>query len=115
MKFNENRNGKCTLPEIKDILARQDAILSNSKLMSTLPDKGIKVQLKKKKVEELIESRTKAIDEASELLSGLKLIDTYSLEFRLGGAMYKHLNFRDEQTKVPFIYYVSTFIAQNLI
>ena len=90
---------KCTLPEIKDILARQDAILSNSKLMSTLPDKGLKVQLKKKKVEELIESRTKAIDEASELLGGLKLIDTNSLEFRLGGAMYKHLNIPDEQTK----------------
>jgi len=90
---------KCTLPEIKDILTRQDAILSNSKLMSTLPDKGLKVQLKKKKVEELIESRTKAIDEASELLSGLKLIDTNSLEFRLGGAMYKHLNIPDEQTK----------------
>ena len=90
---------KCTLPEIKDILARQDAILSNSKLMSTLPDKGLKVQLKKKKVEELIESRTKAIDEASELLSGLKLIDTNSLEFRLGGAMYKHLNIPDEQIK----------------
>ena len=106
---------KCTLPEIKDILARQYAILSNSKLMSTLPDKGLKVQLKKKKVEELIESRTKAIDEASELLSGLKLIDTNSLEFRLGGAMYKHLNIPDEQTKVPFIYYVTSFITQNLI
>ena len=104
---------KCTLPEIKDILARQDAILSNSKLMKTLPDKGLKVQLKKKKVEELIESRTKAIDEASELLSGLKLIDTNSLEFRLGGAMYKHLNIPDEQTKVPFIYYVSTFITKT--
>ena len=101
---------KCTLPEIKDILARQDAILSNSKLMSTLPDKGLKVQLKKKKVEELIESRTKAIDEASELLSGLKLIDTNSLEFRLGGAMYKHFY----STELNLTRYISNFSKKTV-
>ena len=91
---------KKTLPELKDLLARQNTILSNTKLVAKLPDKGVKVQQKAKQIEELIESRVKAVDEAAEMINGLKLMDTNELEFNRGGAMYKHLNIPDvEPTK----------------
>ena len=93
---------KKTLPELKDLLARQNTILSNKKLVAKLPDKGVKVQQKTKQIEELIESRVKAVDEAAEMINGLKLLDTNELEFKHGGAMYKHLNIPDvEKTKQP--------------
>ena len=50
-------------------------------------------------IEKLIETRTKAIDDASEMLSGLKLVDTNALEFNRGGSMYKHLNIPEEKSK----------------
>ena len=50
-------------------------------------------------IEKLIETRTKAIDDASEMLSGLKLVDTNALEFNCGGSMYKHLNIPEEKPK----------------
>jgi len=90
---------KKTVPELKDLLARQNIILSNTKLVAKLPDKGAKVELKKKEIEKVIETRTKVIDEATELMNGLKLIDTNALEFNRGGAMYKHLNIPDLQSE----------------
>ena len=90
---------KKTVPELKDLLARQNVILSNTKLVAKLPDKGGKVELKKKEIEKLIETRTKVIDEATELMDGLKLVDTNALEFNRGGAMYKHFNTSEKHTQ----------------
>lgn len=90
---------KKTVPELKDLLARQNVILSNTKLVAKLPDKGAKVEQKKKDIEKLIETRAKAIDETAELMNGLKLVDTNALEFNRGGAMYKHLNTPDSHSE----------------
>ena len=64
---------KKTLPDLKDLLARQNAILANQKLIDKLPDKGAKVQLKKTQIEKLIESRSKAVHEGSDMLQGLSI------------------------------------------
>ena len=64
---------KKSLPDLKDLLARQNAILANQKLIDKLPDKGAKVQLKKTQIEKLIESRSKTVTEASDMLQGLSI------------------------------------------
>ena len=64
---------KKSLPDLKDLLARQNAILANQKLIDKLPDKGAKVQLKKAQIEKLIESRSSTVHEASELLQAMAI------------------------------------------
>ena len=70
---------------------RQEAILSNPGLVQKLPDKGLKVKAKKAEIENLINSRTKAADEAADLMKGMKLVDTDAMEWKYG-SMFKHLN-----------------------
>ena len=104
---------KKSLPDLKDLLARQNAILANQKLIDKLPDKGAKVQLKKAQIEKLIESRGSTVHEASELLQAMAiqsgnsktvyksqtyfidffpdLIDVDAMEWKLGGSGYKSM------------------------
>ena len=62
-----------SVPELNDLLSRQNKILSNQGLLKTLPDKGAKVQARKEQLEKLIESRTRALNEAADLLASLSL------------------------------------------
>jgi len=89
-KFRDSIQKK-TLVELKDLLTRQEAILSNTRLVQKLPDKGLKVKTKKAEIENLINSRRKAADEAADLMKGLKLVDTDAMEWKYG-SMFKHLN-----------------------
>lgn len=49
-KFKKDIENK-TIPELKDLLSRQESILSNSRLLKTLPDEGEKVRQKKRHIE----------------------------------------------------------------
>ena len=82
---------KMKISELKDLLTRQENILSNSKLVSKLPDKGEKVKMKRKEILDIIEKRNKNADEAADLMKDLK-IDTEAMEWKYGGNMFKHLN-----------------------
>ena len=53
-------------------------------------------------MQELIETRKKAVTDAADMLQGLdlnedKLIDTEAMEWKHGGAMFKHLNLPDKK------------------
>ena len=80
-----------TVPELKDMLARQNVILNNKVLVSKLEDKGAKVKRKKEELEALIAQREQAADEAADMLKDLK-INTDEMEWKHGGSMFKHLN-----------------------
>jgi len=100
-KFKKEIKTK-TVPELKDILNRQNAILSNQALLKTLPDKGAKVKQRKQHLEELIDSRTRALNEAADLLASLsisgaesnnndgaaKKVDVDGMEWKFGGAHF---------------------------
>ena len=98
---------KKTVPELKDLLARQNAIITNKKLVSKLPDKGAKVQAKIREIEDLIKSKQKSIDEAANMLENLqlgqepseKLVDTEAMEWKHGGSLFKHLNLTEKESK----------------
>ena len=70
---------KKTMSELKDLLARQDAILNNTQLMAKLPDKGGKVREKKKYILDIIESKT---DETATMLANMTLVDTEAMEWK---------------------------------
>lgn len=81
------------IPELKSTLNRQNALLSNHKLITSLPDKGEKVRQRQQQLEVLIETRERnAVDSTSDLLHamsitcGSKRIDTDKMEWHLGGA-----------------------------
>jgi len=92
-KFQKEIQNK-SVPELNDLLNRQVNILSNEALLKTLPDKGAKVRAKKDQLEELIASRTKALNDAADLLASLSLggpssrgnVDTDKMEWKYGGA-----------------------------
>ena len=98
---------KKPVPELKDLLARQNAIITNKKLVSKLPDKGAKVQAKIREIEDLIKSKQKSIDEAANMLENLqlgqdpseKLVDTEAMEWKHGGSLFKHLNLDEKESK----------------
>merc|ERR1719489_214679 len=71
-KFQKEIKTK-SVAELRDILARQDRILANAALLKTLPDKGDKVKQRKLQLEELIASRTRALNEAADLLASLSI------------------------------------------
>ena len=68
---------KKPLPELKDLLSRQIAILSNQKLIEKLPDKGAKVQKKKVEIEKLIETRSQC-----KIFSMFTIMFVFEIEFR---------------------------------
>ncbi len=88
---------KKSVPELKDLLNRQNAILRNAQLVAKLPDKGAKVKDKKAQIEQLLEERTKLEDQTADMIKGLKLVDTEAMEWKHGGAMFKGL---DQKVKI---------------
>ena len=99
---------KKTVPELKDLLARQNAIITNKKLVSKLPDKGAKVQAKIREIEDLIKSKQKSIDEAANMLENLqlgqeaseKLVDTGEVFLKLKNFLKMSTLFEFSRPKV---------------
>ena len=73
---------KMSLPQLKDLLARQDAILSNKRLLEKLPDKGHKIREKKKEIQDLMEKKSSQKDLSEVFEEKMKLVDTEKLEWR---------------------------------
>jgi len=79
--------------ELKDLLNRQNAILQNRRIISTLADKGEKVRQRQQMLKDMIEMReSSSVDRATNLLGKLAIngasngIDTNKMEWQLGGA-----------------------------
>ena len=88
------------LPALRDALARQDGILGNAALCRALPDRGMKIREKRDQIEAMVREKTRAADEAAEMLAGLtlgagaktKMESLEEMEFRLGGGLSAHLD-----------------------
>merc|ERR1712218_1068 len=114
---------KKKVPELKDLLARQNAILTNKKLVSKLPDKGAKVQTKIREIEDLIKSKEKSIEEAASMLDNLqlgqeaseKLVDTEAMEWKHGGSLFKHLNLTEKESKNEDVSEETTNVLSELV
>ncbi|TRY75893.1 hypothetical protein TCAL_16841 [Tigriopus californicus] len=89
-KFRSEISHK-SVPELKDLLQRQNNILKNTKLLAKLPDKGAKVRDKKTVIEGLIEAKTKEVNDTADLLKNLsisgKAIDLEEIEWKYGGGL----------------------------
>ncbi|XP_046551515.1 DNA-directed RNA polymerase II subunit GRINL1A-like [Haliotis rubra] len=65
---------KKTLPELRELLDRQDKLLKKEKFLQTLPDKGVKVKMFAETLRTLITQREE-VDQAASKLEGVKISD----------------------------------------
>jgi len=91
-----------SLAALGDVLARQQKILANTKLLKTLPDGGAKIRAKKQQIEEAIKEKEQIVSKTADLLSSLtiggeKVESVEEMEFRFGGGLARHLEERHKR------------------
>eukprot|EP00095_Tigriopus_kingsejongensis_P000547 maker-scaffold212_size255419-snap-gene-1.30 protein:Tk00547 transcript:maker-scaffold212_size255419-snap-gene-1.30-mRNA-1 annotation:"dna-directed rna polymerase ii subunit grinl1a isoform x2" len=85
-----------SVPELKNLLERQEKILQNSKLIQKLPDKGNKLKERVTLIQALLEAKTKEVDETADLFKTLtiggKSITVDEMEWKYGGGLGRYLD-----------------------
>ena len=86
-----------TVPQLREILERQERILKNAALVKKLPDKGEKAKKTKDMIIELIKNKEK-VDDLEEQMSTMK-IDTEKMEWK--GSLLDSDDDSDPEDDVP--------------
>ncbi|XP_053204765.1 DNA-directed RNA polymerase II subunit GRINL1A-like [Panonychus citri] len=80
--FNDTKTSdlsKLSIIELKDILERQDKLLSNGKFINSLPDKGKKIKDYQQKVLEKLKSK-ELVEQTTSILAKLNLNQKVDLQ-----------------------------------